>query len=1510
MINAITPNLSCSLPSKISIGNHTSASSQTKMTIKSIITSGIAVILLALSQQVMAHIEYYDLNQGVQIGDLTAAGKAASTAQYGLNPTVSGGGVGAATNTQSDRPLNNTAQWNATNQTYTGVGSFSGVAYNAATGAGTATVTVNDVTDFGWGDGTKTTLGDTHKVDFFNFRLAQAAIVTLTWNVGDANAYYDSGFTLYKGVGSYQGHDDAVDSLNPKAGVPPVKKQNAFDTGFVIDAQGITAPYRKTDTGAPTYTGQFDAFHGWGDGNTAGNWSTLEFNTAVHTLRGTVGADGYSMNAADTLQTLTITLQPDNYTIAASGALGAPGSQSSFGSTNLAGTLTFTAIFTKKSQTINNFVFTPTTLTVGQTTTASATTTSNLAVSFSSNTMGVCTVNGSNVTGITAGTCTIAAKQAGDTNYDAATAVTKDITIGKGDQVITFNAVPKLPIGGTSNISATSTSGLSLSFSSTTASICTVSGSTVTSITAGTCTIAATQAGNANYDAAIAVTQNITIGKGTQTLTFGVAPAITVGSAGTVSATADSGLAASFISSTPSVCTISGNTVIGIMAGTCTIVANQAGNANYNAATVTQIITIGKGTQTLTFGAAPSITVGSAGNVSVTADSGLAASFSSSTTDICTVSGNIVTSITAGICTIVATQAGNANYNAATVTQNITIGKGTQTLTFGAAPAITVGNAGTVSATADSGLAASFSSSTTDVCTVNESNVTGITAGTCTIAATQAGNANYNAATAVTRNFTIGKGSQVINFDPNFGPLPNIVVNNTSDILASATSGLPLNLVSDTPATCSIIGYAVKGIAVGTCTLVANQSGNANYTAATTVTRSLEITSIMSSQTISFGTMPPITVGDSVAVLVAADSTLVVSLSSSTLDTCTVSGYTVTGITTGTCIIAATQAGNANYNAAAAVTQSITIGKGVQALIFGAVPAITVGKTGTVSATASSGLAASFSSSTTGVCTVSGNTVTGITVGTCSIVANQAGNANYNAATAVMQNITIDKVTQELTFGAVPAITVGSVGTVSATASSGLAASFSSSTEDICAVSGSNVTGLTAGTCIIVANQAGNATYNAATAVTQNFIIGAGTQTLTFGTAPAITVGSSGTVSATADSGLAASFSSSTAGVCTVNGSNVTGITADNCIITATQAGNTNYNAATAVTQNINIGKGTQVLTFGAAPAITMGSSGTVSATADSGLAASFSSGTADVCTVNGNVVTGITAGICIIAANQAGNINYNAATAVTQTIAIGKSSQSIAFVTFPNSLITGVTGMISASSTSNLPVSNFSSITPNICTVNGSTVTGITYGACIIAANQEGNGNYLAASQITKSVTIVATQSISFGTAPDIALNDAGIIFTASSSGLPVSLVSTTLGICTVSDNIVTTIGSGNCIIAANQTGNNNYIAAPQVTQTFLIKKYAQVLIFGAAPSIATGKTGIVSIPNGAKLSAFFTWRNPVFFTSTTPGICTVSANIVTGKAAGICTIAANQAGNIHYSAAVQVTQSFTIRP
>ena len=312
---------------------------------KTIVSAVLAGFGISLSGQVLAHVEYYDLNQGAQIGDLTAAGKAVSTAHYGPTPAnvVALGnnpanGLGPIC-TQSDLPLPNPADWNATNQSYTGNGHFSGVTYDPATGAGTATVGVDDVTSFGWYDGATSRLGDSHKVDFFNFRLATPQQVTISWNVTDGNFYYDSAFTLYRGFLSYQGHDDGAEKLNPKAATPPFPKvQDVLDrqTDAPLDVQGIASGYRNTLTNPEAYVGQFNALANWGQANSAGNWSNVAYLAHAN---GNNPAGGFSSAAGDTLETLSLLLPAGNYTIAASGAV----DPTLFSLTNLHGELIFSA---------------------------------------------------------------------------------------------------------------------------------------------------------------------------------------------------------------------------------------------------------------------------------------------------------------------------------------------------------------------------------------------------------------------------------------------------------------------------------------------------------------------------------------------------------------------------------------------------------------------------------------------------------------------------------------------------------------------------------------------------------------------------------------------------------------------------------------------------------------------------------------------------------------------------------------------------------------------------------------------------------------------------------------------------------------------------------------------------------------------------------------------------------------------------------------------------------------
>jgi len=153
-----------------------------------------------------------------------------------------------------------------------------------------------------------------------------------------------------------------------------------------------------------------------------------------------------------------------------------------------------------------------------------------------------------------------------------------------------------------------------------------------------------------------------------QNITFGALSNQPINAAPfTVSAMASSGLPVGFSSTTTTTCTVSADTVMLVAAGRCAIKASQAGNVDYDGATpVTQAFTITKLTQTIDFPSLQNQTLGTAPfTISATASSGLTVSFASTTTTVCTVTGDTVTLVATGHCSIKATEAGNGTYDAA-----------------------------------------------------------------------------------------------------------------------------------------------------------------------------------------------------------------------------------------------------------------------------------------------------------------------------------------------------------------------------------------------------------------------------------------------------------------------------------------------------------------------------------------------------------------------------------------------------------------------------------------------------------------------------------------------------------------------------------------------------------------------------------------------------------------------------------------------------------------------------
>jgi hypothetical protein len=164
------------------------------------------------------------------------------------------------------------------------------------------------------------------------------------------------------------------------------------------------------------------------------------------------------------------------------------------------------------------------------------------------------------------------------------------------------------------------------------------------------------------------------------------------------------------------------------------------------------------------------------------------------------------------------------------------------------------------------------------------------------------------------------------------------------------------------------------------------------------------------------------------------------------------------------------------------------------------------------------------------------------------------------------------------------------------------------------------------------------------------------TQTITFGTIAAQTVGTPLTLTATSSSGLAVSYTSTTTSICTVSGSTATFVAAGTCTITASQAGNSTYSAATPVSQSFTVNAAalkSQTITFNPIPSQKVGNSLTVSATASSGLPITFVIVQNGNCSISGNVVTFLNQGNCGVIATQGGNSTYAAAPAVGQVIVV-----------------------------------------------------------------------------------------------------------------------------------------------------------------------------------------------------------------------------------------------------------------
>ena len=550
--------------------------------------------------------------------------------------------------------------------------------------------------------------------------------------------------------------------------------------------------------------------------------------------------------------------------------------------------------------------------------------------SYVSSDTNVITINGNLITIVGAGTATITANQVTDANYLAGS-ITTTITVNKATTTLsTLSAITKTYGDAAFNLSVpTSAATGAVTFASSNTNVAIISGTTVTIVGAGTTTITATQATDANYLAATTIGV-LTVNKNTPILGAMTAINKVFGDAN-FSLTPPTSAATgnfSYTSSDLNVATINGNTVTVVGAGTATITTTQATDTNYLSASTTVNLTVSKAP--IAFGTAAVVTknYGDANFILTPPQTNSTGTFTytSNNPSVATINGNVVTVVGVGTATITAAQATDANHLSGSTSISLVVNKTLPTLSQIPAIAKTFGDANfTLSLpTSNSSGLITFSSSDTNVATINGNTVTIIGAGTSTITALQAGDVNYDSG-SVSTVLTVNKALPILTTlspivktygDANFGiTLPT-----------SSSSGNVI-LVSSNTNVATISGATITIVGAGATIITATQTPTANYLGAVTSTTMTvnKVTPILSN----FNAISKTTNDAPFTVVTPTSSggTGLFIYTSSNNAVATISGNLVTITGSGTAIITATKAADSNYNAQTISTQ-LTVGVG------------------------------------------------------------------------------------------------------------------------------------------------------------------------------------------------------------------------------------------------------------------------------------------------------------------------------------------------------------------------------------------------------------------------------------------------------------------------------------------------------------------------------------------------------------------------------------------------------
>ena len=293
-------------------------------------------------------------------------------------------------------------------------------------------------------------------------------------------------------------------------------------------------------------------------------------------------------------------------------------------------------------------------------------------------------------------------------------------------------------------------------------------------------------------------------------------------------------------------------------------------------------------------------------------------------------------------------------------------------------------------------------------------------------------------------------------------------------------------------------------------------------------------------------------------------------------------------------------------------------------------------------------------------------------------------------------------------------------------------------------------------------------------------------------------------------------------------------------------------------------------------------------------------------------------AGSCVIDANQAGNVNYNPAAQVQQTVPVGKGAQTIVFTS------AAPTGAVVGGPTYTPTASGGGSGNAVIFSIDASA----TY--CCLDHKRSGHlslGRVRVSLTPTRPATSTTTRPprcsrpsrLVRAPRPSCSLRPprlerwwAGQLH-ADGVGWRVrqrgDLVDRRLGHeCLRSRSQAGwSLSLGRVRVSLTPTGRNaNYNPAPRSQQTVPVGKGAQTIVFtSAAPTgaVVGGPTYTPTASGGGSGNAVI-----LSIDASATSVCSITSGVVTFTGAGSCVIDANQAGNVNCNPAAQVQQTVPV--